>query len=354
MEQPVIKVNTTTVPFLNRLKENLFRWIRLTNRPVVKLYHGYGNKDEIVVIGHVLHLSPLPRKKYRRNVWTNTLALIRLFMVKPVRGARVRLTFQGETIETVSAADGFFRVQWKPGKMPPAGWHVVKAILAEGMVKRFYGTVSSEGSIYIPHTNQYAIISDIDDTFLISYSSNLRKRLYVLLTENAWSRKPFDGVVKHYQALGLAGTAVEEPNPFFYVSSSEWNLYDYISEFSRKNELPKGIYLLSQIKRLSESWKTGQNNHATKFVRISRVLQAFPEHRFILLGDDSQQDPFIYASVVQNFGKQIRAVYLRNVFAKNEVPVKAAIEKIIAAGISVCHFTHSRDALEHSRVIGLI
>jgi len=354
MEQPVIKVNTTTVPFLNRLKENLFRWVRLTNRPVVKLYHGYGNKDEIVVLGHVLHLSPLPRKKYRRNVWTNTFALIRLFMVKPVRGARVRLTFQGETIETVSEADGFFRVQWKPGKMPPAGWHVVKAILAEGMVKQFYGTVSSEGSIYIPHTNQYAIISDIDDTFLISYSSNLGKRLYVLLTENAWSRKPFEGVVKHYQALGLAGTAVEEPNPFFYVSSSEWNLYDYISEFSRKNELPKGIYLLSQIKRLSESWKTGQNNHATKFVRISRVLQAFPEHRFILLGDDSQQDPFIYASVVQHFGQQIRAVYLRNVFAKNEALVKTAIEKITAAGISVCHFEHSQEALDHSRKIGLI
>ncbi len=354
MEQPAIKANTPTVPFLNKLRENLLRWVRLTNKPVVKLYHGYGNEDEIVVLGHVLQLSPLPRKKYRRNVWTNTFALIRLFMVKPLRGVRVRLTFEGETIETVSEADGFFRVQWKPVRMPPAGWYLVKAILAEGMVKQFYGTVSSEGSIYIPHTNQYAIISDIDDTFLISYSSNLWKRLYVMLTENAWSRKPFEGVVKHYQALGLAGTAVEEPNPFFYVSSSEWNLYDYISEFSRKNKLPKGIYLLSQIKRLSEAWKTGRNNHATKFVRISRVLQAFPSHRFILLGDDSQQDPFIYASVVQHFGQQIRAVYLRNVFTKNEVLVKEAIEKITAAGISVCHFEHSQEALDHSKKIGLI
>ena len=52
-------------------------------------------------------------------------------------------------------------------------------------------------------------------------------------------------MVKHYQALAHAGTVPHEPNPFFYVSSSEWNLYDYIREFAKKNEMPKGIYLVT-------------------------------------------------------------------------------------------------------------
>ncbi len=236
------------------------------------------------------------------------MALIRLFIVKPIPRAEVSLTFGGQTLQQVTEDDGFFRFHWTPAEMPSPGWHEVKVQLAEGVVKKYHGSITGEGQIYVPFTNQYAVISDIDDTFLISHSSNLRKRLFVLLTENAYSRQPFEGVVTHYQALAHAGTEVSEPNPFFYVSSSEWNLYDYIREFSHKNELPKGIYLLNQLKRISQAWKTGQNKHGTKFIRISRILETFPSQDFILLGDDSQQDPVIYASVVDHFRDQVKAV----------------------------------------------
>lgn len=353
MDESIITNNNYSLPFIKRWKEKLFRWIRLTNTPVVKVYHGYGSDGQLVVFGHVLKVSPLPRKKYRRNIWTNTFALIRLFMVKPIPQAKLRLEFQGETVEKAAEQDGFFRFQWTPYKMPGPGWHKVQVYLAEGVVKKYYGTIKGEGELYVPHVKQYAIISDIDDTFLISHSSNLRKRLFVLLTENAYSRKPFDGVVKHYQALSHAGTVPHEPNPFFFVSSSEWNLYDYIREFSAKNGLPKGIYLLSQLKRLSQAWKTGQNRHGTKFFRITRILEAFPAQDFILLGDDSQQDPVIYASVVEHFTDQIKAVYLRNVYAKNMKVVKESIGRIEAAGIPICHFKHSSEAFEHSEKIGL-
>lgn len=353
MEESTIINNNYSPPWRKRLKERIFRWIRLTNRPVVKVYNGYGSNGQIVVYGHVLRVSPLPRKKYRQNIWTNTLALIRLFMVRPIPMARVQVEFNGDLITNTAEKDGFFRLQWTPAVMPQTGWHKIEVTLVEGVVKKYYGTVKGTGEIFVPHVRQYAVISDIDDTFLISHSSNLRKRLFVLLTENAYSRKPFEGVVKHYQSLAFAGTVQGEPNPFFYVSSSEWNLYDYIRDFSNKNELPKGIYLLSQMKRLTQFWKTGQNRHATKFTRIVRVLQAFPQQDFILLGDDSQQDPVIYASVVEHYRDQVKAVYLRNVFQKNMEVVKQAIDSIEAAGIPVCHFKHSKEAIIHSAEIGL-
>ena len=313
------------------------------------MYNGYGSANELVVFGHVFGLSPLPRKRYRKNIWTNSLAMLRLFMVRTIPQAPLQLRFNGEVIDGSSEADGFFRFQWKPAVMPPPGWHGIEVTLLNG--RSFLG---GRGLICIPFKHQYAVISDIDDTFLISHSSNLRKRLYVLFTKNAYSRKPFEGVVKHYQALSFAGAPVPEVNPFFYVSSSEWNLYDFIVDFTRKNELPPGIFLLNQVKFLSEVWKTGQNRHATKFMRISRVLEAFPDHKFILLGDDSQQDPVIYTSVVQHFSGQISAVYLRNVFPKNAELVKKAIAEIEAAGVACCHFSHSREALAHSASIGLI
>lgn len=353
MDESAVINNNYSLPFLKKWKERLFRWIRLTNRPVVKVYHGYGADGELVVFGHVFKVSPLPRKKYRQNIWTNTFALVRLFMVKPISCARVELRFQGQSVQKEAEKDGFFRFQWAPETMPGPGWHKVEVHLAEGVVKKYYGNIVGEGELYVPHVKQYAIISDIDDTFLISHSSNLRKRLFVLLTENAYSRQPFEGVARHYRALAHAGTVAEEPNPFFFVSSSEWNLYDYIREFSAKNGLPKGIYLLNQLKQFSQAWQTGQNRHGTKFIRISRILDAFPAQDFILLGDDSQQDPVIYASVVEHFTDQIKAVYLRNVYAKNMEVVKESIKRIEAAGVPICHFKHSRDAFAHSESLGL-
>jgi len=334
--------------FIRRIKAKLLYWLRLTNKPVVKVYQGYGSKDHILIFGHVLLLSPIPRRKFSGNIFTNAFALLRLFMVRPYKGAKVYLTWDGNKMESITEGDGFFKFEWKPMIPLPSGWHNVEVIYS----KAGRPDVIGKGLFLIPDEYHFACISDIDDTFLISHSANLPKRLQLLFTENAHSRQPFDGVVNHYRLL--ADAADGRPNPFFYVSSSEWNLYDYILEFSNKNELPRGIYLLSQIKRFSEILKTGQNRHATKFMRIARILHAYPHQPFVLLGDDSQQDPVIYSSVIEHFPGAIRGVYLRHIHKKNKGEVQKIVDKINLSGVPCCYFEHSRDAIKHSTEIGLI
>ncbi|MEO6490339.1 MAG: phosphatase domain-containing protein [Ferruginibacter sp.] len=338
--------------FYEDIKERFFNALRLTDEPVIKLYTGYGNRTHCFIFGHTLSFGPLPRKKYRDYFWLNTLAVLRLFMVKPMRGALVQFTWKGRIYTTRSEKDGFFKFEWEPGEQLAAGDHIVEVLLIHPFNKSTI--TSAKAKVIIPHLNQYAFISDIDDTFLISHSSNLRKRLFVLLTENARSRDPFEGVVNHYQLLSLAGAPENTHNPFFFVSSSEWNLYDYIKEFSGNNKLPDGVYLLNQLKLFSQVFKTGQNNHKTKFMRIARILEAYPEQRFILLGDDSQEDPFIYASIVDHFKHQMVCIYIRRVSKKEKPEVEAKLKAIEAEGVPICYFTHSSEAVIHSQQIGLI
>lgn len=339
---------------MDRFKQKVFSWLWLTKNPVVKVYNGFGNREKITVFGHVLKLSPLPRKTYSQNILVNIFSLLRSFMVQPAAGAIVRLIWKDETHETKTEWDGFFRFEWHPGSSIDDGWHPVQVQLVKIIKGQNIIRATGEGVVFIPHVHQYAIISDIDDTFLVSHSSRLRKRLHVLLTKNAHSRKPFEGVVRHYQLLAGAGAIDNLPNPFFFVSSSEWNLYDFISEFAQKNQLPKGIYLLSQLKQFREVFKTGQNKHATKFMRIVRIIEAYPEQKFILLGDDSQQDPVIYASVVEHFPGKIQCVYLRHVTTKNESNVTDIVKKFGQAGVECCYFSESEEAILHSMKIGLI
>jgi phosphatidate phosphatase APP1 len=336
-----------------KIKRQVLFLFRLTDDLVLKVYHGFGNEHEMVLYGHVFNLSPLPRKKYRRNFWTNTLALLRSFMVRPVADVCVTLEFEGKMVEVTTAKDGFFRLDWKSSEPLKPGLLTVQLKLRRiNHHKTAVRTIP--GYVIIPHPNQYACVSDIDDTFLISHSSTVWRKLYVLFTKNAHTRKPFEGVVKHYQLLANAHAVEHTQNPFFYVSSSEWNLYDFIKEFSRRNELPEGVYLLSQVKRIHEVFKTGGNKHATKFMRIARVMEAYPKQKFILMGDDSQMDPVIYSSIVEYFPGRVYCVYLRHVYEKNITNVREQVKKIEAAGVACCHFEHSADAIKHSVKMGLI
>lgn len=338
------------IAFKKDFKTRLLNWLGLTDETIIKVYHGYGHSEQLSIYGHVFKLSPLPRSRYSKSVMNNAIALLRLFMVKPFPEVSLQMNWEGQLLTTKTDKDGFFKFDWKDEPPLEQGWHevTVQMISEEGIV------AEGKGSVYVPYTTQYGFISDVDDTFLISHSSNLRKRLYVLFTQNARSRKPFEGVVQHYQLLSAGNTTADAPNPFFYVSSSEWNLYDYLLEFTKVNELPRGVFLLNVLKLFSQLLKTGQNNHQTKFTRIVRIMESYPKQRFVLLGDSSQHDPYIYESIVRHFPNRIHAVYIRDVYDKSKAKVRDVLHTIEASGVPCCFFEHSSDAIEHSRRVGLI
>jgi phosphatidate phosphatase APP1 len=292
----------------------------------------------------------IPSDYGRNSVWRNALRLLKMFMVKPVADVAIRLLVDGHTevIHTRTESDGFFKADISLEKPLGPGWHGVTAHC------NYKGVESSgSGKVFIPFETQYVFVSDIDDTFLVSHSRRLLQRLYLLLTKNAHSRKSFADASRHYQLLAQAHTPSGMPNPFFYVSSSEWNLYEFIKEFSRKQQMPEGVFLLSQIKSLRQVLSSGQNNHDGKYMRIARVMLSFPGQQFVLLGDDTQKDPEIYATLVRNFPGRIKAVYLRAVRKVPRASNQARIDEIAASGVEVCYFKHSSEAIAHSSGIGL-
>jgi phosphatidate phosphatase APP1 len=83
-------------------------------------------------------------------------------------------------------------------------------------------------------------------------------------------------------------------------------------------------------------------------------MEGYPQQRFVLLGDSSQHDPYIYEAIVKHFPKRVQAVYIRDVYKKNKEKVNEVLINIEKAGVPCCFFSHSKDAILHSRKIGLI
>lgn len=317
----------------------------------VKVYHGYGHKDNLILYGHVLSGKPVIRKKYSNNVIPNIIHLVRLFFVKPLPHAHVMLQWQNQQLYSITASDGFFKFEWQSDNSIAAGWHtvIVNLLNPEGIIM-----ATGEGKVFVPHSTQYAFISDIDDTILVSYAATTYKRLKTLFTKNPLTRKIFDDVVNHYHLLSLAHTEPALPNPFFYVSSSEWNLYDDLNDFFKHNKLPAGVFLLNEIKRWYQFLKSDKSKHYGKLMRVARILETFSKQRFILLGDNSQSDPEIYVSIANKYPDKIVAIYIRNIVLKNEQFTNEKLASVQNKKIHTCHFINTDEAISYSKSIGLI
>jgi phosphatidate phosphatase APP1 len=317
----------------------------------IKLYHGYGHSHNLVIYGNAFRFKAHTTQNYSNNLFVNIAYLLKLFIIKPFPFLQLRLSFYDQTIIQVAEYDGFFKFEWEADRELATGWHElqVEALAADESV-----LATCKGKVYVPNSTQYAFISDVDDTIMVSHSATIYKRMRELFIKNPHTRKTFPGAQLHYSLLALSHTTEDKPNPFFYVSSSEWNLYDYLVETFRFNKLPEGIFLLNQIKMWTNLLKTGKTGHSGKLLRVMRVIAAFPNQKFVFFGDNSQQDPSIYASIVERHPEQVEAVYIRNIVPANASKTKEILSSIQEHGIKTCLFTSSSEAITHSRRIGLI
>lgn len=317
----------------------------------LKIYRGYSNEQELILFGHVFRKRTpgqfgLEGKKFR-----HAYAVLRMFTIKTLGNVSVTLKYGDRKVETKTLEDGFFRFALPYSESVSSGWHrFTVSINIDGTY------VEEEGEFVKPYQGGYGVISDIDDTFLISHSDNFFKKIYVLLTRNVKKRRLFKGVVEHYRLLSTAGNHEgNATNTFFYVSSSEWNLYHFITSFAELHELPKAVLKLKNIKTsLGDFLFTGGGSHDHKFFKIKHLLEFYPGVEFILLGDDSQKDPFIYERIVKLFPIGIRAVYIRRTGKGLKQKVQTVMSNIGSMDVEICYFGDSAEAIEHSKKIGLI
>ena len=320
-------------------------------KPILKLYRGYANRQELIVMGHVFKPTTKLDYNFQKKNFKNATSVIRMFQISIQANASVYLEINGKKIHTKTLDDGYFKFCIPIIDDSSFGWINYK-------VATIYKNqeISATGSYIRPHEGTHGFISDIDDTFLVSHTRNPFKKIYILLFKNLSARKVFDDVVAHYQALSAAGrNNKSEKNAFFYVSSSEWNLYRFITQFTAIHHLPRAVLLLKDIKTsLLDLFITGRGDHNHKFEKIKHILEFYPNLQYTLLGDDSQHDPYLYENICKIFPVNVIAVYIRQTGNSKKHKTEKALKNIESLNVKVCYFKKSSEAIAHSKMIGLI
>lgn len=319
----------------------------------LQLYRGYANDEELVVFGHLFKSWAPDKYQSDKKGFKHAFSVLHMFRISPLKNVSVRLRFKDIDVTTRTMDDGFFRFNVPYKNDLKSGWHTYE--ITCNPEEEEYGIIE-KAEFLKPFESELSIISDIDDTFLISHSGNIFKKLYVMLARNVNSRKTFEDVVRHYQSLSTSGHNEEgNRNSFFYVSSSEWNLYNFIVQFAKLQELPKAVIKLKSIKTgITDFLRTGGGNHDHKFIKIKDIISFYPQQSYVLLGDDSQQDAYIYERICKMFPMNIRAVYLRQTEKQKKEKINAVLNNIEGMQVATCYFKKSTEAIEHSKQQGII
>ena len=285
----------------------------------IVLYPAYGDGDTCIVEGRVIarraHAEVGDDDGRLRNLRRNLGWLIN----DERKGVAVEVELGGHRLQTRSDREGYFRVDARLALLP--GWHEVRARSAAG---EGAGTL-----LVVSRENVLGLISDVDDTILVSEVTRKARLLANSLLANAAQREAVAGMAALY-AQTLATNVDPSSAPLFYLSASPRQLHEPISDFVARNGFPAGVLITKRVTN-DRSSEPLFDQFAYKIRHIEDILARLPWVRFILVGDDGERDPEVYEWLQRHYPERIAAVWIRRVApGADDMPLHDAQQDLAA------------------------
>ncbi len=256
---------------------------------------GYAGHDFVRVLARVL-LAPSsydPKAGdalLQRRGWRN-------FVTPEALDTPVRVTVGDEVHEVATDRSGNLDARLPNPGLPP-GW-------AEVTIQAGEADPVTARILVVGDDVDFGIVSDIDDTVLSTYLPRPLLAAYNTFVAREEARRPVRGMADLY-----AGLLADHPGaPTFYVSTGAWNTAPTLRRFLRRQGLPEGPMLLTDWGPTNTGWfRSGQEHKATC---LRSLAGDFPAIRWLLVGDDGQHDPMIYAEFARTHRRHVRAIAIR-------------------------------------------
>jgi phosphatidate phosphatase APP1 len=341
------KIDRTTFNLRRRL--NLFKPVKIVT------YRSYGTPNRLYLKGRVITDKGITSPEDHHTIWHNVVNMYKRFLTDEIPNARLGVHYQDQHYTITTDEEGYFVLNLAPETPLVLDdiWHPIMVELTSSPVNFKEGIQATAEVLVPPPDAEYGVISDIDDTIVETGATNLLKMSGRTFLHNARTRLPFAGVSAFYNSLVL-GRNGKRNNPFFYVSSSPWNLYDMLVEYLDVQRIPAGPLLLRDF-GLSRNKPTHSGHMGHKLKEIENILITYPHLDFILIGDSGQEDPTIYREVVRRHPTRIMAIYIRDVKLKRRARIVEQISEELKGGkVEMLLVPETVTAAEHAALNGFI
>lgn len=316
----------------------------------IQPYIGYGFKNYVYCYGRVLkkrtfYTSASLSNPQQNNFFYNLINSYKRIESDEIPHCEITFTINGFSNKTITNSEGFYLIN---EELPFEVTNEKQSVHFSVSDSRYSSLiVSAEGNVlFTSEKAQYAFVSDIDDTILhTNVLSFLKLKMFFnSFFISATKRKIIKDTPTWYQQLH------QNKNPFFYISHSPWNLYDYLLQFLQTHQYPAGTTLLRDFGRKAKD--AFQNYDTHKKDETEKLLNRFPHLQFVLIGDGGEKDADIYLELYQKFPQQIKAIFIHRL---GDAKHQARIEELQKGKESFFFFIKDvNEAITISKQLGLM
>ncbi|KAK0389010.1 hypothetical protein NLU13_2587 [Sarocladium strictum] len=150
-----------------------------------------------------------------------------------------------------------------------------------------------------------SLISDVDDTIKSSNISGGAREIFRNTFVRDLGDQMIEGVKEWYNQMHDLGVSIH------YCSNSPWQLYPVLATYFKLVGLPPGSLHLRQYSGMLQG--IFEPVAERKKGSLNRLLNDFPERKFILVGDSGEADLEVYTELVLAFPGRVLAVFIRDV-----------------------------------------
>ena len=255
----------------------------------------------------MLDNRPVPRAQPGERSVTAVARMAERFLTREVSGVTVLVTLGRTSGAAVTDSEGYFSV----------GLPVDNTVsVADGRVGA-QATIDGVGDdiwliegFVVGRDTSRIVISDVDDTLLLNGSGDVLRTVWNTAAGTALTRRPVPGTPELYRHL-VAATDSRAKCPIFYVSSSPWNIYDFLIAFLNHRKFPAGPLALRDFGMNRATLGGAHGSH--KRDRITEILSRVPDASVVLVGDSSQQDAEAFAEIIKVHERRIVGAFIRDV-----------------------------------------
>lgn len=159
----------------------------------------------------------------------------------------------------------------------------------------------------------FGIVSDIDDTVIKTMLPRPMIAAWNTFVRRGKTRRAVSGMAPMYRRL----LAAHPGAPIAYVSTGAWNTTPTLTRFLVEGGYPLGPLFLTDWGPTNTGWfRSGQ---AHKRTSLDRLARDFPAIRWLLVGDDGQHDPQLYADFAEARPDRVDAVCIRQLTPTEQV-----------------------------------
>ena len=280
--------------------------------PRVEPYVGYGTEHYSRLICRTVY-GPFKRQAGR------LIRGIRGMLMVPSPHTKVRIAIDDVPIETVQvgASEVYDAIDSNPdissefAASDDAGYLdlVAEHRLVPGIHCVSYSVANRKpvsANLYtIPASAKVGIISDVDDTIMITQAPVPWKAAYNLLFLDPKKKASVPGMSVLFTRIADLFPGA----PFFYLSTSPWNVESSIRNFITDHGFPEGPLLLRDLDPRPKTFVPTGPQHKLEFAE--QLMADFPDMKFILVGDDGQKDPTTYATIARRYPGRVLAIVIR-------------------------------------------